>query len=209
MKTADQGQGKYGSALAAAVVQIHRFLPASVDIVRLLLSHPETDVNATGNKGMTALHYAAEAYGVPGEWCVEIAELLLKKGAEVNKLTKEFHSAAFIAAGRDHVDVMRVLIAHGADLESAGMPGPMEPWEFPSPAQHAISCAGPEMVGLIMDNLNTGEGYRRGEPLIFPDGMGAIQCCVSKRPPGMDNLKVLLDRGVNPNLGDKTKWTPL
>jgi len=204
-----EGEGKYGSALAAAVAQLPRPLPASVEIVRVLLSDPETDVNAADKGGMTALHYAAMANGVSAQGCAEAAKLLLERGADVNRLTGKFQSAAFMAAGLGHVDVMRALIDHGADLESAGKPGPVSPWEFPSPMQHAVSCAGPDMVGLLLDSLNGGEGYRRGDPLVFPDGMGAIHCCVSKRPPGVDNLKVLLDRGVDPNLGDKTKWTPL
>ena len=79
---------------------------ASLDCIRLLLD-AGADVNAASNQGSTALMWStADAAKV---------RLLLGRGADVNARTKDGGTALLSAAFRQNVEVLRLLIAAGAD----------------------------------------------------------------------------------------------
>jgi len=92
------------TALLGAVVKSH------TEVVKLLLERG-ADVNIKNYNGWTVLAYASK---------VDIAKLLLDKGADINA-TNNYGAtplkSASIATDRD--DVVRFLVAKGADLETA------------------------------------------------------------------------------------------
>lgn len=200
------GPGEHGSALSAA---ISGPLPPSVEIVSLLLlraTPPFVEIHTIDSNGLTPLHHAAQVNSP------EIASLLINTGgADANILTPQFLSPAFIAAGLGNTAVMAALLSHGADITSYVKPGaPPSPGEFPTPLQHAVMCSpNSEIISVMMDSLNNGGGHTPGEKLEFPDGMGALQACLTNSPAKVENLRVLLEKGVNPDQADKTRWTPL
>ena len=96
------------------------------DVVQVLLEH-NADVNIADKAGNTPLHLAAQAGSL------EIVKLLLAKGADPNALTAKVappagkaasspfriqvgqQTALMLAAKANHEDVMRALVAGGAD----------------------------------------------------------------------------------------------
>lgn len=67
------------------------------------------DINHQFEFDKTALHYAA------GKGCIEIVELLLEKGANVNAEDKNSLSPLSVALRNGHKTVVNALIEHGAD----------------------------------------------------------------------------------------------
>ncbi|KAK4210596.1 hypothetical protein QBC37DRAFT_485314 [Rhypophila decipiens] len=204
------GPGEHGSALSAA---IGGPLPPSIEMVSLLLLPaspfpvPFVEIHKTDSNGLTPLHHAVKVNSS------EVASLLIETGgADLNILTPQFLSPTFIAAGLGNTAVMRVLLSHGADITShVGKPSiPPSPGQFPTPLQHTSMCSpNSDIISVMLDSLNNGAGHTRGERLEFPDGMGALQACLTNSPAKLKNLGVLLEKGVNPDQADKTRWTPL
>ena len=81
-----------------------------VDLVKILLQHPEIDVNLQDLNGMTALYLAAR------EDHYEVTQLLLDANALVDNV--DFHagrSPLRCAAERNHRDTVDLLLQYGAD----------------------------------------------------------------------------------------------
>ena len=79
------------------------------EIVRLLLDQG-ADVNHTNRDGRNVLMYTAS-----GPY-PETVELLLERGAVLDRADKEEHFTALMwAAAEGHLDVVKVLLKHGAD----------------------------------------------------------------------------------------------
>ncbi|MBQ8468155.1 MAG: ankyrin repeat domain-containing protein [Clostridia bacterium] len=82
----------------------------SAEIVKLILSSGEIDVNAKDADGYTALMYAAESGNVPA------VVLLLEAGAEIDAQNKYGNTALMIALTRMHSDYMiKTLVLCGSD----------------------------------------------------------------------------------------------
>ncbi len=84
---------------------------SELGLLRYLLEHG-TSATQTGIGELPPLIYAAR--GDKGE-NPETAELLLEWGAPVNAVGRRGRSALHYAAAAGHIEVMRVLLAHGAD----------------------------------------------------------------------------------------------
>ena len=63
-------------------------------------------------RGDTALHHAARN----GD--IEIVELLVSRGADVNARSDHGHFPLYCAAGHGHLETTRYLMENGADLEA-------------------------------------------------------------------------------------------
>jgi ankyrin repeat protein len=95
----------YGEAAIIAAVREH-----DIEIVRLLIDKG-ADVNAANEDGTTALMFAARQY------YPQILNVLLEKGAAVNASTKSKATALANAAFIGCLESVKILIAHGADIQ--------------------------------------------------------------------------------------------
>ncbi|MCP4748815.1 MAG: ankyrin repeat domain-containing protein [Desulfobacteraceae bacterium] len=86
-----------------------------IEVVKLLLSHPNIDVNQADNNGITLLHLAAR------RGHVEIVKLLLSRpGIDVNKADNYGWTPLSMAAGRGHVEIVKFLLSRpGIDVNKA------------------------------------------------------------------------------------------
>jgi ankyrin repeat protein len=84
----------------------------NLDAIRYLLLDPDVDINARDNpSGWTPLMRVASINGNKN-----IAEVLIKEGADVNLLDKENKSALMIAVINGNQPLVETLIENGADL---------------------------------------------------------------------------------------------
>ena len=94
---------------------VHRVLPA----VRALLKSEEEAYKAVTNSGMTALHYAVGCGFRNGLQSpppnLEIVRMLIKAGADINKVTNDGRTPLRLAA-MGHPEATKILIDAGADL---------------------------------------------------------------------------------------------
>ena len=89
---------------AVFLANVHR-------VKAMLRDHPEL-VHERYARDDTALHHAARN----GD--LEIVELLVEGGADVNAMTEPKHFPLYCAAGHGHVETTRFLLESGADLEA-------------------------------------------------------------------------------------------
>src|SRR5215213_10254898 len=68
---------------------------------------------ANGDGGNTALWFAAQG---PAPCGLEVARLLINAGAEINRQCEHGRTALQMAAAWGHLDVVQLLVQHGADL---------------------------------------------------------------------------------------------
>ncbi len=94
-------------ALHAVLIKADKTKQEVLDMVELLLVH-RADVNANSGPGKP-LHYAVGGYGYP-----EIVQLLLSKGADVDAVGPD-GTALSLAAARDSLELVLLLLEHGAD----------------------------------------------------------------------------------------------
>jgi ankyrin repeat protein len=67
---------------------------------------------ANGDGGNTALWFAVQGPAPSG---LEVARLLINAGAEINRACEHGRTALQMAAAWGHLDVVQLLIQHGAD----------------------------------------------------------------------------------------------
>jgi hypothetical protein len=89
----------------------YRVLPA----VRALLKSQEEAYNRVTNSGLTALHYAVGRFKSPRR-NLKIVRILIKAGADINKLTNNGRTPMRFAATGGHPKATKILIDAGADL---------------------------------------------------------------------------------------------
>lgn len=109
-----------------------------LDVFRYLVDN-SADLDALGDRGMSALHVAAHAGDVPN------MELLLDRGADVNRLGDFGWTAAHNACEEGNTAALELLLERGADFEVAdqGMDTPL----------HIAAWSGClEAVKLLLEN---------------------------------------------------------
>jgi ankyrin repeat protein len=186
---------------------------ASPDVVRALID-AGADVQASSSRGATALMWAT------GD--LARVRLLLDRGAPVNARMKDGTSALVTAARRGNLDVMRLLLARGAEPAAAAA----ETTELLRIAygEH------PEIRPVLVDaGINLKSSGAPGAPLAtFPSVSDAglvrelLDGGVSPNPRGrfpsvgtaaldgyVETVRALLDHGADPNARGQHEVTPL
>jgi ankyrin repeat protein len=154
---------------------------------RLLLKHNPNLVFVKSKEGFTALHYAA-SHGY-----VEIAKLLLAKGADVNATISEGDAPLHRAVWYGHKETAQLLLSNKADVDIRDGIGR-------TPLYDAAAAGQIEEVRILLAakadvNARTSRGYT---PLSVAASDGHE-----------DIVRLLIDNGVNVNYTDINGHTPL
>jgi ankyrin repeat protein len=91
----------------------------NVEIVRLLLDHGADLDAATGNMEDKPLHSVSYGKYRSQEDGVRVAQLLFDRGADVNTRGKNDWTPLHLASCYGSVEIVRLLLDHGADLDAA------------------------------------------------------------------------------------------
>lgn len=153
----------------------------SVKAARLLLEK-KADPNAKERGGMTPLIFCACSEKTAP--AIEIAKLLIEKGANLENYDDRGSTALIQAAGRANLDLIRYLVKSGAKLDAFNETG--------GPA--LVAAAGltqPTSIELLLQL-----GARVDQP--DHDGMTALM--FAARTGSLDCIKALLNHKANPNV---------
>nr|XP_024215301.1 receptor-interacting serine/threonine-protein kinase 4-like isoform X2 [Halyomorpha halys] len=155
------------------------------DIVQTIL---RIGVDFASRKGkVTAVHLAAE------EGNLDVLQLLLDNGADLNEATTSKKKAIHFAAERGHDLCLSWLLLHGADIESKDIS-----WQTPL---HKAAAGGHiETVRVLLGNSAN---------LDAEDRLGRLPLHHAAKNGKMDTALVLLDCGSDVNSKDRKGHTPL
>jgi WD40 repeat protein len=128
-KGADQTLGdRFG------ITPLHRAsMKNRTDIVQLLLEN-RGKVDMEDGDGSSPLHWAKGS---------EVAELLIKKGADVNKRDKREQTPLIMSAMAGSVEVIKILVTYGGDINGKDKTGN-------TPLHWAVSSKQPEALKLLL-----------------------------------------------------------
>ncbi|KAJ4335485.1 hypothetical protein N0V95_008894 [Ascochyta clinopodiicola] len=150
-----------------------------IDFVQLYLSNGG-DVNMIMDNGSTTLVQSMNKIVSP-----KLVELLLTSGGDANAKTGEGTTALFQAIQANRVDLMTVLLDHGAN---PNLPGPKHPlW----PSTYKPKC-----LQLLL---------ARGADTKKTPGVMELASSLKK----LESVKILIEAGVSPNLRKDGVYTPL
>ncbi len=221
---------KYGAHINGDKGRIIPLNVATPEMTSVLLDKG-ADVNATDSLGITPLIQAVSTNQM------NKLQILLKAGANVNHTDELFRTALSIAIENNDAEIVKVLLENGADSEQIFKENPrnMLPskpltlacikrnaeivklllkhkanadiifgqenvWSK-SPLETAAFYSTPEIVQLLIDNgasVNQQNWHEKGTPL-----MAAVTAN------NLENVKILLEHKVDPNLKDKFEHTAL
>jgi ankyrin repeat protein len=150
-----------------------------IDFVQLFLSNGG-DVNLVMDNGSTTLVRAMNKIVSP-----KLVDLLLTSGGDPNAKTAEGTTALFQAIQANRVDLMTVLLDHGAN---PNLPGPKHPlW----PSTYKSKCLA-LMLARGADTKKT---------------PGVMELASSLK--NLESVKILIEAGVSPNIRKDGVYTPL
>jgi ankyrin repeat protein len=154
------------------------------------LLQQKADVNAAQGDGSTALHWAAYLNDV------EMAQMLIKAGADLNATTRIGHmTPLFMAARNAGGPMVELLIKAGAD------PNSVDTVTGTTPLMLAAAAGKPDAVQALLDhgaNVNAADNANGQTPLMF--------AAASNRDAA---IRLLVERGANLNTQTKTTTVPV
>lgn len=150
-----------------------------IDFVQLFLSNGG-DVNLVMDNGSTTLVQAMNKIVSP-----KLVDLLLTSGGDPNAKTAEGTTALFQAIQANRVDLMTVLLDHGAN---PNLPGPKHPL-WPSTYK-------PKALALML---------ARGADTKKTPGVMELASSLKN----LESVKILVEAGVSPNIRKDGVYTPL
>lgn len=156
--------------------------------VRLLLDHG-ADLTLRDEFGATALHVAVKS----PESTIEIVEILIRHGVELNAVNRNGETALNFGIFRKSEEVVKILLKHKADCEIASN----DSW---TPLDSAVATGDVNMVRLLLSagadvNTVSESGWT---PLLFAADRGYEEI-----------LKLLLESGADLQLETAMNQTPL
>ncbi|MDG1364093.1 MAG: ankyrin repeat domain-containing protein [Akkermansiaceae bacterium] len=159
----------------------------NIDTVKTLLDSG-VDADVTSPNSYTALGYA----GIGGH--LELMQLLIKHGADVNKQSRFMKSPLSVVAGSPQIAAIKLLIASGAKFKTNYNGG--------SIAHEAVFWEQPEMLEFILEDLKVSpnlQGKNGATPLHYAiHKMERGQNTANQKH--LEALKILLKNGVNSDL---------
>jgi ankyrin repeat protein len=166
----------------------HAAVQGNKELCALLLAHG-ADVKLKNREGRTPLHEAATAKDSR-----PICESLLAKGAELNAIDKHGYTPLALAAIRGRYEVVKFLIASGADIKLGS-------------ADHATTplhlAAKNNDLALAQQLISQGAGvkapdYWNRTPLHFAAMKGSLEL-----------VKLLVEKGADVNAKEDNGFTPI
>lgn len=136
--------------------------------------------------GHTPLYWAVIAQSV------EIAELIMQKGMDVNTQDDNGETALHLAVGNDDIDIVKALIEHNADVNSISENG-----ESGTPLHHVVSR---EIAEYLLS---------RGADVDTQDSYGHTPLHEAVTEGNVDVVSTLIDHGADINVRSHSGWTPL
>jgi ankyrin repeat protein len=149
----------------------------SVEMIRILLEH-WADIDARDLRGYTPLLEASQL-----GTSTDAVDFLLKNGADIAAVSGNASSVMLVASWTGNLEVMKVLIKHGAAVD-AGLPNGDTP--LFNLCEKSASC-GPE-VRLLLEN--------GADPNVAPFGITPLQLAAQKL--NLESVRVLLEYGADP-----------
>jgi ankyrin repeat protein len=174
----------------------------NLEIVGLLLDHgADPDANAEGNNGAKPLHNVSYGKYRSQEDGVRVTQLLLDRGADVNARRNDHWTPLHCASYFGIVEILRVLLDHGADPEAnaEGYIGE-KPLHKVSYGKYRSQEDGLFVVQLLLEggaDVNT-RRHDGSTPLHVASHFGKVEI-----------VQILIDHGAEVNAMDGIGKTPL
>ncbi|KAN0141504.1 Ankyrin repeat-containing domain protein [Lactarius tabidus] len=161
----------------------------NIEIVRLLLDHgADPESNAEGHIGEKPLHQVSYGKYRSPEDGVRVAQLLLERGADVNTRRKDDQTPLHVASYFGNVEIVLLLLDHGADPEAAWGDQEAKPLHRVSLGEYRSLEGGLRVAQLLLDH-GTDVNTRRKDnqtPLHLASYFGNFEI-----------VRLLLDRGAD------------
>jgi ankyrin repeat protein len=167
-----------------------------MDIVELLLNHPDVNVNLMDDDGRNALHYSMDNKQGVGKAIVN----LLKETTVLRKAEGRNHEPENIAAlVNSSMETIRLLIKNGQDIIE-------KTWgENGANALH-LAAANEKTADLIDAILETVKFDINGVDI---NGRTPLHYAMKRPDPVLINARRLIEMGADPSVPDKNGVTPL